>query len=1646
MHTVLEWWARENPHGLALRFLEDGETLEQTATFAELWELAKRCSTGLQTLGLSGKPLLLALSPGIEFVAALFGCWHAAAIPVPVYPPRGTRHKKRFEAVAIDSGATHAILTSGGNAPPPGIEILDFGSLISQHPGFSEANGAGPISLIQYTSGSTAMPKGVGISHANLRAHFRSLSCFANLEISSALSWLPPYHDMGLVLKILYAIEAGIPLTFFSPDQFIQRPIRWLQAISKYQAEMSGAPNFAFEACVRAVSDQQQQSLDLTSWKAAPCGAERIRPETLKRFAAKFTRCGFREEAFLPGYGLAETTLIVTAGKPGAPPLVTRHPTAGTVVSCGPALDGNQVRITDPETGGSLDDWEIGEIRVKGPVVSEGYWRQSHGSSETFQDGELKTGDLGFLADGELHVTGRIKDLIILDGLNFAPEDIESIILENHPELPAAAAFPVEENDREVLGIALETPRLTDKEADCLCESVRQMLVDNLGISPSRIHLLRNGLLPRTTSGKIQRHACAPYLTERSQPHWLESRSPSPDIDHQQGLETLLTIAGEITGRKNLIPEDDVVSLGISSLDATRMAARIRARMGVHLSVRELFAARGFRQLAASLPSSNRANPSAPGTATPDPEKPTILSHAQERMWFLHQFDPSSAAYHVFGAAELLGPLDLGRLRTAYRQVVLRHEMLNSRHGSSDGRPDLRFVSNQPIAFEETTVTREEEIIHRLQEFAKRPFDLSNDIPIRALLVTTKPGRHVLGISAHHIVADGWSIRIMATELAEIYAGKPGHPPAPSYVEYSRAHRKWIDNGGAKSQIDYWKKNLKGHSGVSILPTDFPRPAKPSSSGGFHYQKLSESIVDGVALLAKKHRTTPFTIHLSLLFLLLRQHGGGDDQVIAIPVANRNHDETSGLVGTLVNTLPFRLKLDALESFAELLNRAGAEVFEMLENQDAPFERIIDAVRPERTNQHAPLAQVMFDHQELPLEQLWPDDIVCRPYQAHRGAAQFDLSLFLTSYGNQQQIGIEYRKDLFLDSTIESMLERYLELLKRVCESPQKTVREISKVSPADLAILDSFSHGPDRPAYLGVTTLEIILDRASRHPDRPAIHSMGTVLTYGQLDEISSRIASYLKSRGVRENMRIAILLGRDYLLPASIIALWKLGAAYVPLDPANPPERLRLILSDQSPVSVLAAGSLASLIPAEFPVIEPDAFTAEPLSDFQFAGARPKSPAYLIYTSGSTGTPKGTSIPHQALANFLLSMAESPGFTEADRLLAVTTISFDISCLEIFLPLITGGSVEIASQEQARDGAALMDAIHKSRPTVMQATPATWRMLIEAGWRGFPDLKILCGGEALDLPLAGKLMTMGCQLWNLYGPTETTVWSSCWRVPEFPEYIRIGAPIANTGLHVLSEDGAILPPGAIGELWISGDGLADGYWGNPDLTEERFRKISDQNGCSIRAYQTGDLARWHSDGTLECLGRSDGQVKIRGFRVELGEIESILNAHPEVSLAKVALRECSSLDDRLVAWIKPFAAENLNPESIRAYLADRLPSYMIPADFSLVSEFPLTSSGKVDVNQLPTPEVTSRVMIEMMTPTERAMTEIWCELLGRGSVAPHDNWFHLGGHSLLALRLFSRIHQRFGCKLPLSAILEHPSPASLAAQVELHIQSRET
>lgn len=1647
--SVLDFRAELDPEQLAYRFLPDAEESEKLLTMGQLVSEARAIAGGLIRQGASGKPVLLMEQPGLGFISGLFACWYAGAIAVPAYPPRGNRHRQRLEAILRDSGATLAI-GERPRTPLPGITVFHPGELAAGGTPFEgpAKEGSHPC-LLQYTSGSTADPKGVMITHRNLRHHLSAL--VANIEalgIQSGLSWLPPYHDMGLVLKLLFSIEAGFSLTFFSPDHFIQRPVRWLRTISRHRAEFSGGPNFAFELCLRSIRDEELQGLDLSCWKAAPCGAERIQVETLQRFTRRFAPYGFRPEAFLPGYGLAEATLTVTGCRANAVQRVSTHPQVGRHVSCGPVLDGLAIRIADPETGRTLPAGQIGEIRVKGPSVSPGYWNRPEANAAAFSpDGELHTGDRGYLENGELHVVGRIKDLIILGGSNIAPEDIESALVA-FPEISAAAAFADDTGNGEGVVLAMECTRLSFEKFHILCSAIRRRVADLLELSIHRILFVRSGTLPRTTSGKIRRGATREALAssrlaviydEASQPN--SARLPEGPI-----LDCVLDAVREATGRDGVRSEDDLIAFGMSSLEATRLSALLRAATGVELNHGELFASPSFAHLAATV-ESKAASAAPPEEIVPGSGFDAgLLTHSQERMWFLHQLEPESAAYHVFGALEMNGPLNVPAFERAYAKILAHHSILRSRHSAENGSARVWINSSTPPPLLRGKASTPEELDKALRSFALIPFRLESAPPLRALLIAMGKDRHVFALCAHHIAADGWSVRILVKDLAECYNAysqgeqPPGKPPAPDYLDYAAWHRRWIDGGAANARVAYWKERLSGHPGVMELSTDFPRPAKPSSQGGAVERTVPYLLAERVNALAKERRSTPFMVQLAAFMLLLRRHGGGDDQVLAVPVANRNHAVTGDLIGTLVNTLPFRLTLDPEETFTTLLERVREASFEMQAAQDAPFERIIDAVRPERARDRSPLAQVMFDHQELPIVEKWAGGLSCKPYLAHRGAVQFDLSLLLFVLSDRLQIVVEYRSDLFLQATVKAMLDRYLATLNAICLDPDVPIREIDSLAENDRRKLLDVGNGLVRREFPRKTAPSLISATAARLKKRTSVVSGEESMDYADLDLRSSSLAASLQSRGVRPGERVAVMLERDLFLPVALLAIWKAGAAYVPLDSANPPERLALILEDQAPLHVLVSPGLVDQLPRGTESIVFDRSMASGRSVPRNPLPQSTDPAYIIYTSGSTGKPKGVVVSHGALANFLLSMAEEPGFREGQRLLAVTTVSFDISALEIFLPLVAGGTVDLVAGKVARDPLALLERLRATKPDLMQATPATWRMLMDAGWEGSRDLKILCGGEAMDLPLAKRLVRMGRETWNMYGPTETTVWSTLWKVPDHPERISIGHPIANTGIYIAGEDGALAPPGVPGELLISGSGLADGYWLRPELTEDRFiDSISLLPGPHSKLYRTGDLARWHPDGTLECLGRSDGQVKVRGFRVELGEIDAALLSHLGVAEAAAVL---TTPHQRLVAWYRPISAA-LDPAELNSHLRERLPDYMVPAPLIAVDRMPLTSSGKIDRRALAArelPELDIPFTRSSANSLEAELADIWGDVLDCRGVRPEDDFFALGGHSLLAARLVAEASRRIGVNVPLDWLFDRPTPAGMAEQIRVN------
>lgn len=1623
----LDRMADDVPGKIAFRFLADGESDERVISFSALAERARKMAGGMRAMGWAGEPVILHEAPGIDFIAALFGCWYAGVLAVPAYPPGGNRQRKRLGAVIADSGASAGI-GADSRGLPEGFRCVSPEALVSLGEFFDAqpATGDDPC-LLQYTSGSTASPKGVVIRQRNLSHNLSAISATLGDEgFNSPVSWLPPYHDMGLVLKILLAVRRGVPLTFFTPDQFIQRPARWLRAISKYGGDFSGGPNFAFDLCAKTIGDDELEGVDLSCWKGAPVGAERVREETLERFAARFSAYGFRKEAFMPGYGLAESTLVVTGMRKSGEHRVSGHPLHGRHVSCGSPVEGVRVRIADPEDGSTLVDGNAGEIRVGGPSVSSGYWKDR--SSGTFADGELRTGDLGYLENGELHVIGRIKDLIIIGGVNHSPEDIEAVVLSNVPEVSAAVAFSVETGGGEGVCVAVERRGSSVAGADELFSEIAKTVASAAGLAVDRLVLVRGGTLPRTTSGKMKRHAAREAFESGSLAMLAEREISDADMNAADTLPRFMEIVREVTGRTGFLPSDDAASSGITSIEATRILAMLRAEGIGQAGHADFYSAPSFAGFIHSLHG-------APEIERVDEGQETgVLTHSQERMWFLHKMEPESAAYHVFGALEFTGGLDADRLGNAFGELVLRHRILRTQYSEENGEVRMMADLKGAPEMEKCSPSDKDELHRRVVAFAEKPFDLTSGFPIRAFIADCGADRHVVAVCLHHIAADGWSIRVLLDELKRIYEGTSGGDAADAdYIPHAAWHRKWIDGGAAEGSVSYWQRILSGHPGMMNLTTDFQHPLKPSSAGGWVDRVLPPDLVGSMERLAASRKGTPFMVQMAAFLLLLRRHGAGNDQVIAVPVANRNHAGTGNMIGTLVNTLPFRLSIDGKETGFSLVDRVREACFGMQEAQDAPFEKILEAVKPERIPGRPPLCQVMFDHQEIPHATEWSGGLRCGPYFVHRGAAQFELSLMSFLLPEGQRMGFEYRSDLFGSETAEAMLERYLGILSEMCAHPGKAVGSIEGLTAADRTKLRNLENGPVRPDFTGATTLSLFQETVRRFPDRTAVVCGSEVTDYASLDRHSSALAKSLVDAGAASGGRIALLLERDKWLVVSLLAVWKAGCAYVPLDPANPPDRISLILEDQKPVTVLVSPAYQHIVPESIPAV---VFSEEMAAgDGVSLAASPSldDPAYILYTSGSTGKPKGVVVSQKALANFLRSMAEEPGFPDGGRLMAVTTISFDISALEIHLPLIRGGTVDLVASSDARDGRFLASRIRETEPDVLQATPATWRMLFEAGWQGDPKLKILCGGEAMDIPLAEKLVMAGAEAWNLYGPTETTVWSTVWKLPASPRKISIGRAIANTGIHVVSEDGTLLPPGVPGDLLISGDGLAEGYWMRPDLTEAAFVDGLLDDGPKV--YRTGDQAKWLADGTLECLGRNDGQVKIRGFRIELGEIDAALLSHPDVAEAATVL---SKGEDRLAAFYRSGAA--LSADDLVAYLRTKLPDYMLPSPLVAVDAMPLTSSGKIDrkklAGQVPEMSVSSggKAPGDVL---EAELLLVWSDVLGCGPVGPDDDFFLLGGHSLLAVRLVSEVNARTGISVPLDWLFQRPTPSGMAARI---------
>ncbi|OTH16706.1 non-ribosomal peptide synthetase [Pseudomonas aeruginosa] len=1043
------------------------------------------------------------------------------------------------------------------------------------------------------------------------------------------------------------------------------------------------------------------------------------------------------------------------------------------------------------------------------------------------------------------------------------------------------------------------------------------------------------------------------------------------------------------------------------------------------------------------------------------------LSYAQERQWFLWQMDPQSAAYNIPSALRLRGELDVEALSASLGAIVERHQSLRTvfvEDEQLDGfRQQVLASVDVPVP---VTLAGDDDAQAQIRAFVEsetqQPFDLRNGPLLRARLLRLAADDHVLTLTIHHVAADGWSMRVLVEELIALYGARRQGveatlPDLPiQYADYAIWQRHWLEAGERERQLEYWMARLGGGQSVLELPTDRQRPALPSYRGARHELQLPQALGRQLQALAQREGTTLFMLLLASFQALLHRYSGQDEIRVGVPVANRNRVETERLIGFFVNTQVLRADLDAQMPFLDLLQQTRVAALGAQSHQDLPFEQLVEALQPERSLSHSPLFQAMYNHQNLgsagrqslaaQLPGLSVEDL---SWGAH--SAQFDLTL--DTYESEQGVHAEftYATDLFEAATVERLARHWRNLLEAVVAEPRRRLGDLPLLDAEERATLLQRSRLPasEYPAGQGVHRL--FEAQAGLTPDAPALLFGEERLSYAELNALANRLAWRLREEGVGSDVLVGIALERGVPMVVALLAVLKAGGAYVPLDPQYPADRLQYMIDDSGLRLLLSQQSVLARLP------QSDGLQSLLLDDLErlvhgYPAENPDLPeapdslCYAIYTSGSTGQPKGVMVRHRALTNFVCSIARQPGMLARDRLLSVTTFSFDIFGLELYVPLARGASVLLASREQAQDPEALLDLVERQGVTVLQATPATWRMLCDSErvdlLRG---CTLLCGGEALAEDLAARMRGLSASTWNLYGPTETTIWSARFRLGEEARPF-LGGPLENTALYILDSEMNPCPPGVAGELLIGGDGLARGYHRRPGLTAERF--LPDPFAADgSRLYRTGDLARYRADGIIEYLGRIDHQVKIRGFRIELGEIETRLLEQDSVREA-VVVAQPGVAGPTLVAYLVPteaalVGAESARQQELRSALKNSLlavlPDYMVPAHMLLLENLPLTPNGKINRKALPLPDA-SAVRDAHVAPEgelERAMAAIWSEVLKLGHIGRDDNFFELGGHSLLVTQVVSRVRRRLDLQVPLRTLFEHSTLRAYAQAV---------
>ncbi|MBS0151275.1 MAG: amino acid adenylation domain-containing protein [Nitrospira sp.] len=1635
------------------------QCLDEKATYRELNRWANRVAHVLAEAGVGPDTIVALLDDrGLNLLTMMVGVFKTGGAYLPLDPhhpvSRLTQILKLSRSPIVLASRNYLARLQEAIAPIDdtsrprlmAIEGMLDGAGREDNPG--SRGQSDHLAYVIYTSGSTGVPKGAMVTRRGMLNNIRSKVSGLALGPSDIIAQTASQCFDISVWQFLTALTCGAR-TSIVPDETSRDPFHLLTHLERTDMTILETVPALLQGLLEAASEAGSDAaprLHNLRW-VLPTG-EALPPPLCCQWLARYPAI-----PLLNAYGPAECADDVAVHPIFEPPAadITHMP-------IGRPIEHTRLHI--------LNAWlepvppgVPGELYVIGVGVGRGYLQDPARTAEVFLPDRFgsesgarmyRTGDLArYRRDGAIEFIGRVDQQIKLRGFRIELGEIETHLLSSPLVREAAVLLHTDARGEKRLAAYL----VGHEEKDLSVPALRDLLASQLPEYMVPTAFVPLPALPRTPNGKIDRLTLAALdLGDQFARPYTAPRTATEEI--------LSGIWSDVLGVERVGVHDDFFELGGHSLLATQIMSRLRSAFHIELSLRTVFESTSVAALAAAVDRARKegAAGQAPPLVPVARTGPLPTSFAQQRLWFLAQLEPEGWSYNLPFGIRIKGPVDAPVLQQCFAEVTRRHESLRTTFAIREQDPVQEVAAHLEIDLPivdllELPDDKREENVQRLAEtHAHIVFDLSRGPLWHARLLHVRTEEHVLLLTLHHVIADGWSMNIFLQEVLSLYASLVSGEPSPlqplpiQYADYAQWQRKTLQGDVLERQLTYWKEVLAGAPTVLSLPTDHPRPSVERHRGARFEFELPADLLEQLKTMSRRHGVTVFMTLLAAFQVLLFRHTGQSDLCIGTPIAGRTRLETESLIGLFVNTLVLRTDVSKVVRFTDLLDRVRDVVLGAQAHQDLPFEYLVDALQPARDLSRSPLFQVMFALQTLPGEDISVPGVEISSYDVDPGSAKFDLSLEMTLESAGLHGFFEYNSDLFDRETIRRLDTHYRHVLDQVVAQPEAALSGIEVLGAEERRQVVEQWNATRRAYPTAATVPELIYAQAQRTPAAAAVRFDEQVLSYGALWRRSAVLAAELRRQGVGPDVLVGLCAERSLDMVIGLLGILQVGGAYVPIDPSYPAERIAYMLADAAPSVLLTQPALRGTLPP-FAGVCLD-LSAAMLEEFEPADLSPTPVrldqlAYTIYTSGSTGRPKGAGNTHGGLLNRLQWMQDYFSLTPADRVLQKTPFSFDVSVWELFWPLMTGAELVLALPDEHKDGVRLKERIVGQRITTLHFVPPMLQAFLET-----PGVevcagtlkRIVCSGEALSAAVQRQCWARlpGVELHNLYGPTEAaidvTVWSCNPSAPADP--IPIGRPIANTQIYLVDQRGEPVPIGVPGELHIGGVNVARGYHRRPALTAERFVPDAFSAEPGGRVYRTGDLARYRPDGAIEYLGRLDHQVKIRGVRIELGEIESCLLHHPAVHEAVVVAQDTASGHKRLAGYVVPRAGHELSEETLRHWVSARLPEAFVPGVVLVLDALPLTPNGKVDRKALPVPDLHARrsqAYEEPVTDFERILATIWAEVLGQPRVGRLDNFFELGGDSILSLQIIARAKQA-GLILTPRQLFQYQTPAELA------------